>query len=102
MEKFKLKYSGLFLKDLENITRYITNKLKNPIAADNLNSSIRVAINKRLQNPLGYEPYISKKSRKSTYYRIYVKNYVIFYIIHNNEMIIKRILHRRRNIKNIV
>lgn len=102
MNKNKLKFSELFYKDLEKIIRYIAKELKNPIAAKNLNQSIRTAIEKRAGNPKGYEPYQSSKKRNRVYFRIYVKNYIIFYTIEHNTMIVRRILYKRRNLEKIV
>ena len=102
MTKFKLKFSETFSKDLEKNIRYIVNKLKNPIVAERLNQNIRIAINRRLENLIGYEPYRSKKKRENTYYRIYVRNYIIFYTVQDNEMIVRRMLFNKRNIKNML
>lgn len=102
MNKNKLKFSELFYKDLEKIIRYIAKELKNPIAAKNLNQSIRTAIEKRAESPCGYEPYQSSKKRNRVYFRIYVKNYIIFYTIEHNTMIVRRILYKRRNLEKIV
>ena len=76
--------------------------MKNPIVAERLNQNIRIAINRRLENPIGYAPYRSKKKRENTYYRIYVRNYIIFYTVQDNEMIVRRMLFNKRNIKNML
>ena len=102
MNKNNLKFSELFYKDLGKITQHIAKELKNPIAARNLNQSIRKAIEKRSENPYGYEAYQSNKKRNKIYFRIYVKNYIIFYTIEDDIMIVRRILYKRRNLEKIV
>ena len=49
-----------------------------------------------------FEKYNSKKKRKNTYYRIYVKNYTIFYTIKDNAMEVRRILSSRRNFDKLI
>ncbi len=55
------------------------------------------AIKNRLNNPESYEPVNSKKDRKYPYYRIYVDNYIVYYIVieENNQKImeVRRFLH---------
>ncbi len=99
MKTNKVKFSELFFQDLEKITRYIVEELKNPIAAQNLNQSIRIAIEKRAENPKGYKPYQSQKNRNRVYFKIYVKNYIVFYTIQDDYMIVRRIIYNRRNLE---
>ena len=61
-----------------------------------------IEIEKRSKNPEGFEKYISTRKRKNTYYRIYVKNYTIFYIVKENSMEVRRILYSRRNFDKLV
>ncbi len=64
--------------------KYFVNNLKNKIAAENFYNEVIKEIEKRSENPESYEKYMSTRKRKNTYYRIYVKNYTIFYILTNN------------------
>ena len=77
---------------MENIICYIKEKLKNPQAANELLEEVMNDISNRAYNPKSYEKYVSYKDRKDTYYRIYVKNYVIFYTVKDNIMEIRRML----------
>ncbi len=52
----------------------------------------------RLPDAESFEPYHSRKEREYPYYRIYVKNYVIYYVVipdgkNKKIMEIRRILH---------
>lgn len=98
--KFTLKYSITFYEDFEKIILYIQKELKNMIAANNLIDEIEQAIDNRLQNPLDYEQYKTKKG--NTYYRIYIKNYIIFYTVTGNNMEIRRIIYAKRNIEKFI
>lgn len=95
-KKYKVVYLPLFYKDLDKITNYIKYQLNNIIAANNLLDEVNQEIEKRAHNPDNYERYISIRKRKDSYYRIYVKNYTIFYIVKDNIMQIRRILYNKR------
>lgn len=101
-KKYKLKYLPLFYNDLDKITDYIIYKLKNEIAANNLVNEIEKEINKRVLNPTIYEKYITSKKRKNTYYKIYVKNYTIFYTVKDNIMEVRRILYSLRDFDKLI
>lgn len=98
--KYILKAAPSFYKDLNDIISYIGLQLKNPIAAKNLVYEIEKAINIRLQNPAIYEKY--KWGEKDIYYKINVRNYSIFYIVKDNNMILGRIIYSRRNFNDLL
>ena len=100
--KYTLKFSETFRSDLKHILNYLLYNLENPIAAHNLNKLIERKINDRLINPTAYEVFNSNRKRKHNYYRIYVKNYIIFYIVKDNTMEVRRILYSRRNFKHFL
>ena len=100
--QYEILYLPLFYKDSVKITKYIKESLKNPIAAKSFISEIEKAIIERAYNPTNYEKYNSNKKRKDTYYRIYVRNYTVFYKVKGNIMNIRRILYSRRNLKKII
>lgn len=52
---------------------------------------------KRLENPLAFEPYRSAKMREYPYYRIYVRNYVVYYVVIGNVMEVRRLIYSARN-----
>lgn len=95
--KYTIMYSSTFINQFNNILRYFVHKLKNKIAAENFNNEVIQEIEKRSENPENYEKYVGTRKRKNTYYRIYVKNYTIFYVVKDNTMEIRRILYSRRN-----
>ncbi len=101
-EKYTLSYLPLFYDDLSAIYDYIRNKLENPIAAKSFVNKIEKAILERALSPAGYEPYVSSIKHKDTYYRIYVDNYTVFYVLKGNTMEVRRLIYSRRNIKEIL
>lgn len=99
---YKIRYLPLFEKDLTEIVFYISNILNNPKAAESLIDAIEIAILERSKSPLSFEPYHSSKKRKNPYYRIYVKNYVVYYVVIDDVMEIRRLLYKRRDSENIL
>lgn len=77
-KKYKIMVFPLFYADLDKIIDYIVDKLKNEIAATNLNNKILEEIEKRSYYPEYYEKYRSLKHRNYTYYRIYIKTILYF------------------------
>ena len=96
-KKYKLCYLPLFEKDLMRTVSYITNVLKNPDAAEKLANDVETAILERLNYPLAFEPYSSVKKRKYPYYRIYVRNYVVYYVVIGDIMEVRRFLYKARD-----
>ena len=101
-KKYKIKYLPLFYKDLNQITDYIMYKSNNEIAANNFVNELENEINKRAYSPDAYEKHISAKKRQYTYYKIYVKNYIVFYTVKGDTMEVRRILYSRRNFDKLV
>lgn len=102
MKSYKLRYLPLFSEDLFEATSYIADQLNNPPAAEKLVSEVEKAILERLKMPLSFEPYRSKKARKDTYYRIYVGNYTIFYVVIDDVMEVRRILYSARDFDRLI
>lgn len=100
--KYTIKYTETFVKQFNNILKYFIYKLQNKIAAENFYDEVIKEIEKRSEYLESFEKYNSKKKRKNTYYRIYVKNYTIFYIIKDNAMEVRRILSSRRNFDKLI
>lgn len=96
-KRYTLRYLPLFEQDLVQTVNYITNVLKNPEAAEKLVNDVETAIQERLNNPLAFEPYPSIKKRKYPYYRIYVRNYVVYYVVIGEVMEIRRFLYGARD-----
>lgn len=101
-KKYDIKYLPLFYNDLEKIIEYIIYQLDNKIAANNFIDELEEKINKRAYNPKAYEKYISAKERQYTYYRIYIKNYTVFYTARDNVMEVRRLLYSKRKFEKLI
>lgn len=95
---YKLSILPLFEDDLNEIVDYITWELRNPIVADSLVNSVELAIYQRLPYAESFQKFLSKKDRKHPYYRIFVKNFTIFYVVIDDVMEVRRILYSRQHL----
>lgn len=98
IQKYEVNFIPLFYNDLEGIVGYIINKLQNPQAAQKLLDNIENAILERSYCAESFEPYPTTRKRELPYYTIYVKNYVIFYVVIDHKVMeIRRCLHKRQD-----
>ena len=101
-KEYRLSYLPLFYEDLDEKTTYIAETLKNPKAASDLLDKVEAAIMERLPVAESFEPYHSVRERRYTYYRIYVDNYTIYYVVidddpNNPVMEVRRFLYNGQN-----
>ena len=104
---YKLRYLPLFEQDLLDTVTYISKVLKNEEAAMRLINDVETEILARLNNPVAFEPYHSRKKREYPYYRIYVRNYVIYYVVIADEgaekiMEVRRFLYKGQDRDTII
>lgn len=103
---YELRYLPIFYDDMYKIVSYIREKLLNPTAADDLIDEVEAAITNRLPDCESFEPYLSSKYREHPYYRIYVKNYIVFYVVikdgNRKIMEVRRILYKGQDRDDIV
>ena len=108
-KQYKLSYLPIFYDDLLEAVNYIMLKLKNEQAAEELLNLTEIAIKERLGAPESFEKFQSMKKRKYSYYRIYVKNFIVFYVVIPDKsdsgiatMEIRRFLYNRRDLEKII
>ncbi len=97
-KSYELRYLPLFYEELDHDISYIAFKLQNPDAANRLLDDVEKAILKRLEDgPEVFERVPSRKDRIHPYYRIYVKNYIIYYTVFEENdkkiMEVRRFMH---------
>lgn len=97
--QYELRYLPLFYEDLEQKVVYIAEILHNEKAANYLLDAVENAIMERLPVAESFEPYHSVKERRYNYYRIYVKNFVIYYVV-IDDVGTKKIMEVRRFLYN--
>ena len=106
-KKYRLRYLPLFYEDLDEKVTYILEKLKNPKAANDLLDKVEAAIMERLPVAESFESYHSVRERRYVYYRIYVDNYIIYYVViddNPNDLVmeVRRFLYNGQNRDNMV
>lgn len=99
-KQYSLRILPLFEDDLNSIVDYISIQLQNPAAANTLVNEVEKSIFNRLPNAESFEPYPNLIQHKYPYYYIKVKNYLIFYVVIDNVMEVRRIIYSHRNISN--
>ena len=106
MHEYELRYLPKFHEDLKQHVLYIAQRLKNPQAANDLIDSTEAAILERLPEAEAFERFNSRKERQYPYYRIYVKNFIVFYVVipENGEKVmeIRRFLFGKSNWKRTI
>ncbi len=105
--KIKLRYLKKFTEELNDAVMYIEEKLNNPTAADNLLKAVETAITQRSENADSFEPFHSQKERRYPYYRIYVGNFIVYYVVIDDEgsekvMEVRRFLYQGRDRTRII
>lgn len=100
--KYSLRYLPMFEHDLSEIVDYIAFNLQNPKSANKLVDKIEAAIQERLNFPVSFEPFYSNRKRKVPYYRIYVDNFVIYYVVIDDVMEVRRVLYKGRDSERLI
>ncbi len=100
--KYTLRYLPKYVDDLNEIIDYIVLKLYSTESAINLVNKIENAILERSYCPLSFETFKSNRKRKYQYYRIYVDNFVVYYVVIDDIMEVRRILYKSRDVDQII
>ena len=95
-KKYRINYLPIFEVDLQKTIDYISLQLRNPLAAEEFLSEIERAILVRAKAPLAFEKYAARNYHKNPYYRIYIKNYIIYYIVKEDVLEVRRLLYAKR------
>ncbi len=85
-EKYTLDFRPTFIDELDRAAQYIEFKLLNPQAADKLVADVYAAIDATLVAPLATAPVYREPDVAQPYYAIRVRNYTVYYIVHEHVM----------------
>ncbi len=98
MWKYKVSYSQIAKNDLKEIVLYMDNDFNSYSTAVNIFNNIKNKIEKISDNPYMYAQ-IPNKSKIKNVRKAVIKNYLIFYIVNDEEkeITIVRILNGKRN-----
>jgi addiction module RelE/StbE family toxin len=99
---YKLKYLPLAQKDLRDITSYIADILKAPKAAMDLIDTLDNSISRLQQFPYSCKLYQPIELFEAEYRILPVKNYLVFFIVTENEVEIHRIVYAKMKIENLL
>ena len=63
---------------------------------------IEKVILERLNCPVSFEPFQSNRKRMHTYYRIYIENFTVYFVVIYDVMEVRRILYNGRDAVKII
>lgn len=98
----RLKYLPLAKRDLENIISYIVDTLKAPKAAMDLVDALDNSIFRLQQFPYACMVYQPIEPLEAEYRVLPIENYLVFYVVTEQEVEIHRIVYAKMDIKNIL
>ena len=99
---YKLRYLPLFWEDLSKAASYIAFDLNNPAAANRFVDNVEVGVLEHLKNPTMSLTYPSTRKRLHPYHRFYVGNYMVFHVVIDDVMEVRRLLYKSRDIDSII
>lgn len=96
---YKLEYLPIACQDMIDIARYISQELKNPIAAKRLAAEFIKAEDRIKAFPYSNPVYIPIRPLNYEYRKLAVKNYLMFYWIEEEKktVTIARIIYAKRD-----
>ena len=95
---YRLQYLPLFWDDLERAVFYIREVLKNPDAAERLLDRTEAAILEHAKEPAMAQVYKTTRRRPLPYYWFPVGNYMVFYVVYDGVMEVRRFIYGARDL----
>lgn len=101
---YKIEFLPIAKEDIDNIIYYISYNLKNITASSKLRDLFMSSLDYIIEFPYGNSVYQIKGKSKYEYRSYRVKNFLMFYIINEEEKLITivRVLYQRMDIDNIL
>lgn len=96
--KFTVQYLPLFWSDLNSAVDYIANVLQNPSAANDLIDNVESGILTHVKCPTAAPIYKTTRKRALPYYWFSVGNYMVFYVVFDNVMEVRRLIYGARDL----
>lgn len=100
--KYKLRYIKLAHSDLRGIIDYISNQLFARQAALDLVDKLDKAISNLIHYLFSGHPYRNNHRLEDEYRVLVVENYMVFYVVYNDVVEIRRILYGKRNFEELI
>lgn len=101
-KQYDLQYLPLFWDDLGQAVLYIQNVLGNPNAAKRLLDQVEQGILDHLKNPTTAAIYKTTRNRPLPYYWFPVGDYMVFYVVYDNIMEVRRFVYGARDLTKVV
>ena len=95
MDKYKVKISKSAIHDLENIAEYLKGFYEN--TSVKMYDEFVTKISNLKEFPFMYPQAKDKRLAKKGYRILVIEDYLVFYIVNENIVRIKRILHGKQN-----
>jgi len=101
---YRIEFLPIAKKDIDDIIYYISHNLKNITASKKLRDLFWNALTNILEFPYGSSVYHSIAVLKHEYRSYRVKNFLMFYMINEEEKVITivRVLYQKMDINNIL
>ncbi|MCC3372256.1 type II toxin-antitoxin system RelE/ParE family toxin [Cohnella sp. REN36] len=101
-KKYRLRYLAVAQSDLIDIVQYISEQLFAPEAANHLIDKLDKAISNLQQFPFSGHHYRSIGKLKDDYRILVVENYLVFYIVMDNIVEVRRVLYSKRDYEKLL
>lgn len=100
--RYKLHYIELAISDLREIVHYISNQLFARQAAIELVDKLDKAISNLAHFPFSGHLYRNNHRLEDEYRVLVVERYVVFYVVYDDIVEIRRILYGKRNFEELI
>lgn len=98
----KLAYLPLARKDLQNITDYIADTLRNSQAALNFVNTLDSSLEQLKHFPYLGKSYQPMQSTELDYRMLPVKNYLVFYVVIDKTVEIHRVIYKKTDLPSVI
>ena len=96
--QYRLQSLPLFWDDLEQAVFYVRDVLKNPAAAERLLGRTEAAILEHAKAPTMAQVHKTTRNRPVPYYWFSVGNYMVFYVVFDDVMEVRRFIYGARDL----
>ena len=97
-KRSRLRYLPLFWDDLNEAVTYLNGALQAPEAAERLIDAAEAGILAHVQNPTFATVYKTTRERPLPYYWFEVGSYMVFYVVFDDVMEVRRFLYGARDL----
>lgn len=100
--RYELRYLPLFLSDLEDALYYVAKVIGNPSAASRLVDALEHKLLVYAENPFAAPLFRSTRERANPYRWFEVGNYLVFFVVLDDVIEVRRFLYGARDLTRFV